>query len=218
MTRLLLAEDHTVVREALRASLQEAGFEVVGAVGDGVAAVSCALATLPDVVLMDVSLPASDGISATRELTARVPAVRVVVLTMFDDDETRQRAADAGAAGYLVKDCPMSRLVAVVRSVAEGATGLPASSWARGDRGSRRHELTRREIEVLRLAGAGASTAEIARHLFVSARTAKNHLASIYSKLGVRDRTQAVLAGLRLGIVELPGGAAARGGAETRPS
>lgn len=205
MTRVLLAEDHTVLREGLRRALEGAGLTVAGEAGDGEAAVVLTQRLLPDVVLMDVSLPGLDGIEATRRLRDLAPGVRVVILTMFDDAATVAAAAAAGAVGYLVKDCSTARLIGVVRAVASGATLLdpvPPARRAERAKAGQTLQLSKREIEVLQLVGAGASTAEVARSLFLSVRTVKNHLASIYAKLEVRDRTQAVVKGLRLGIIE----------------
>lgn len=210
MTRLLLVDDHTVLREGLAHALTAAGFEVVGEAGDGPAAL-CAIATLaPEVVLCDVSLPSMDGVEVTRRITADHPGVHVVMLTMFADGETLRAAVRAGAVGYLVKDCTTAEIADVVRAVAAGDTdmslGLARSllkaSGPTGDDDSGA-VLSKREIEVLQLVAKGASTEDVAEKLFISAKTVKNHLANIYDKMDTRDRTQAVLQGLRMGIVRL---------------
>jgi DNA-binding NarL/FixJ family response regulator len=206
--RVLLADDHAVLREGLRRCLEGAGLTVVGEAGDGISAVRAVEELAPDVVLMDVSLPGLDGIEATRQARARRPEVAVVMLTMFADGTTLREAVRAGAVGYVGKDSSTAEIVSVIRAVAAGqsalTTGLAGSLRAAAD-ADPDTVLSHREIEVLQLAAQGASTAEMARKLFISVKTVKNHLSSIYEKLDARDRTQAVLAGLRLGLVRAPG-------------
>ena len=206
--RVLLADDHTVLRDGLRRSLEAHGLDVVGEAGNGVEVVELAERLDPDVVLMDISLPVQDGIEATRQLRIRVPAAAVVMLTMFADGATLREALEAGAVGYLVKDCTTSEIVETVKAVAAGDTALSAElarSFLAAERGpgATDHALTRREVEVLGLLAGGASTAQVAAELFISAKTVKNHLAHIYEKLDTMDRTQAVLQAVRLGIVRL---------------
>lgn len=206
--RVLLADDHTVLRDGLRRSLEAYGLEVVGEASDGAEAVELAEQLLPDVVLMDVSLPVQDGVEATRQLRARAPGIAVVMLTMFADGATLREALGAGAVGYLVKDCTTAEIVDTVSAVAAGETVLSAElakSFLAADRGrgTTDHALTRREVEVLRILAAGASTSQVASELYISAKTVKNHLAHIYKKLDAMDRTQAVLQAVRLGIVRL---------------
>lgn len=210
MTRLLLVDDHTVLREGLAHALSAMGFDVVGEAGDGPAALAAVAALSPEVVLCDVSLPSMDGVEVTRRITAEHPGVHVVMLTMFADGETLRAAVRAGAVGYLVKDCTTAEIAEVIRAVAAGDTamslGLARSllkaSVAAGD-GDNDAVLSNREIEVLQLIAQGASTEDVAEKLFISTKTVKNHLANIYEKMDTRDRTQAVLQGLRLGIVRL---------------
>ena len=206
--RVLLADDHTVLRDGLRRSLEAYGLDVVGEASDGAEAVELAAQLLPDVVLMDVSLPVQDGVEATRQLRARAPGVAVVMLTMFADGATLREALRAGAVGYLVKDCTTAEIVDTVTAVAAGETVLSAElaqSFLAADRGrgTTDHALTPREVEVLRILAAGASTSQVASELYISAKTVKNHLAHIYKKLDAMDRTQAVLQAVRLGIVRL---------------
>ena len=170
--RVLLADDHTVLREGLRRSLEAAGLEVVGEAGDGASAVALAEKVRPDVVLMDVSLPVQDGIEATRQLRRRRPEVAVVMLTMFADGATLREALDAGAVGYLVKDCTTAEIVETVTAVASGDTALSAElagSFLAAGRGEAtpEHALTPREVEVLQLLARGSSTAQVATELFI---------------------------------------------------
>lgn len=207
--RVLLADDHRMLRESLRRSLEDAGIEVVGEVADGREAVELAEVLRPDVVLMDVTMPVLDGIEATREIRQRAPEVAVVVLTMHSDREVLVRAIRAGAAGYLVKDCSVEEVAATLRAVAAGETALSpelaASMLAEARQLADAPEglITKREVEVLQLIADGLSTTEVARRLYISVKTVKNHLASIYQKLDSRDRTQAVVRAVRLGIIHL---------------
>jgi DNA-binding NarL/FixJ family response regulator len=218
MTSVLIADDHQLLRQALRRALEDAGLRVVSEAGDGEEAVRLVQQDRPDVVVMDVTMPVLDGIEATRRIHAATGESRVLVLTMHDEDALRVKALRAGAVGFLTKDCAMQEVVETVRRVADGdtvfspeiAAAMMSEFPVNGGRPTNGHTddvvespLTRREREILQLVADGHSTAEIARTLFISAKTVKNHLASIYSKLDSRDRTQAVLSGMRLGIVQL---------------
>lgn len=210
--RLVLADDHTMLREGLRRSLEEAGFDVVGEASDGEEAIQLATDLDPDVVLMDVSMPVVDGIEATRAIAGAGLRSAVVMLTMHADHDVLARAVKAGATGYLVKDCTTDEIVRVVRQAAEGETALTPELAASMLTEVQRLEpepveadggVSRREVEVLQLIAEGASTSEVAERLFISVKTVKNHLASIYHKLDSRDRTQAVLRAVRMGIIRL---------------
>jgi two-component system, NarL family, response regulator DegU len=212
VTRLLLADDHRMLRDSLRRSLEERGFDVVGEAADGAEAVRMAQALRPDVVLMDVSMPALDGVEATRQISRVVPSSQVVMLTMHADGDVMARAIQAGAVGYLVKDCSMDDVVAAVRVAASGESvlspGLASSMLADVKRSERASAadgptISAREEEVLQLVADGLSLPEVAAALFISVKTVKNHLASIYAKLDARDRTQAVLRAVRMGIIRL---------------
>ncbi|MDP9419887.1 MAG: response regulator transcription factor [Actinomycetota bacterium] len=210
MIRLLLADDHRILREGLRRSLEALGLEVMGEAGDGGEAVELAGSLQPDVVLMDVTMPVLDGVEATRRIRQAHPEVRVVMLTMHADDATMAQAIRAGADGYLVKDCSTDEIAGLVRKVAAGQTAVSrdvAVSMLREVRRTRSDMLeepvSKREEEVLQLIADGCSSAEVAERLFISQKTVKNHLASIYHKLDARDRTQAVLRAVRMGIVRL---------------
>lgn len=214
MTRVLLADDHQMLRQAVRRALEDSGHTVVGEAADGSEAVELTAALQPEVVLMDVSMPVLDGIEATRRIAATGSSARILVLTMHDEDALRARAIRAGAAGFLTKDCELREVVDAVRAVASGEVLVspdiaqamlaqfpeePVANEVVDNNGP----LTRREKEVLQSVADGHSTTEIGRELFISVKTVKNHLASIYAKLDARDRTQAVISGVRLGIVHL---------------
>jgi DNA-binding NarL/FixJ family response regulator len=211
--RLLLADDHRMLREGLRRSMVDEGFDVVGEADNGEDAVRMAAELQPDVVLMDVSMPEMDGVEATRAIRATDTATQVIMLTMHADHDVLAEAIRAGASGYLVKDCSTDEVADAVRMAAQGDTALSPQlaatmldevrrlavpSPAEEDR-----VITKREEEVLQLIADGCSTPEVAERLYISQKTVKNHLASIYQKLDARDRTQAVLQAVRMGIVRL---------------
>ncbi|MFT7600905.1 MAG: DNA-binding NarL/FixJ family response regulator [Acidimicrobiales bacterium] len=209
--RLMLADDHRMLREGLRRSMAERGFEIVGEARDGAEAVELAAALRPDVILMDVTMPGLDGVEATRQIKSRQSDVRIIMLTMHADQDVLAEAIRAGANGYLVKDCSTDEIASAIETVAGGETALSprlaASMLAevrrQGDSAEADRIITKREEEVLQLIADGCSTPEVAEQLYISQKTVKNHLASIYQKLDARDRTQAVLAAVRMGIVTL---------------
>jgi two-component system, NarL family, response regulator DegU len=210
MSTLLLVDDHQLLRQTLRRAVEEAGFDVVGEAGDGQEAVRLARELQPELVLMDVTMPVLDGIEATRRVRACSPESRVVILTMHGEEDVVQKALRAGAVAYLVKDCTMQQVAETLTQVAAGDTDLSAD-LARSmltelpgpQTAPAGAVLSQREEEVLQLFADGCSTTEVARRLYISAKTVKNHLASIYEKLDARDRTQAVLTAVRMGIVRL---------------
>jgi signal transduction histidine kinase/DNA-binding NarL/FixJ family response regulator len=207
--RLLIADDHPVVRDGLRGMLaSEADFEVVGEAGSGAEAVRLTERERPDVVLMDLQMPEVDGATATAEIARRFPETRVLVLTTYDTDADILRAVEAGATGYLLKDTPRERLFPAIRSAARGETVLApavATRLVNRMRVPAEEALTSREIEVLELVARGASNADAAATLFISEATVKTHLLHIFGKLGVDDRTAAVVQALQRGIIALPG-------------
>ena len=211
--RLLIVDDHPVVRTGLRGMFEtDPGFVVVGEAADGAAAVGQVVATRPDLVLMDLQMPVMDGVTAIariRELPGPPP---VLVLTTFDSDNQILRAVEAGAAGYLLKDAPRETLFAAVRSAVAGGSPLAPSVAARlmhrlapvpvGGA----EALSGRELEVVALVARGASNKEIAHALRISEATLKTHLGHIFEKLGVTDRTSAVTRAIERGLIELPRG------------
>jgi DNA-binding NarL/FixJ family response regulator len=211
--RVLLADDQTLVRGGFRMILRaEPDFEVVGEAADGAEAIDLARQLHPDVVLMDVRMPGTDGIEATRRITAgRSESPRVLVLTTFDLDEYVFDALRAGASGFLLKDAPEEQLIAGIRIVAARASLFaPAVTRRLIERFAGTPppqppaaiaDLTPRELEVLRLVARGLSNAEIAAELILSEHTTKTHVAHILSKLDLRDRVQAVVAAYESGIV-----------------
>ena len=206
--RVLLVDDHQLLRQAVRQALEHAGMDVVAEAGDGSEAVRLANEIAPDVVVMDVSMPVLDGVEATRRIHAVHPELPIVVLTMHGEDAQRREAIEAGATGFLTKDVSMQDVVRTVHQAAAGDTALSrelASTILTELRApdTRTSPLTRREEEVLQLIADGLSTPEVAAQLYISVKTVKNHLASIYQKLDSRDRTQAVLRAVRMGIVHL---------------
>jgi DNA-binding NarL/FixJ family response regulator len=218
--RVLIADDEKLMRSGLRAILvAEPDIEVAGEAGDGLEAIASAERLRPDLVLMDVRMPNLDGLAATERLLARVKDVRVVMLTTFDLDEYVYEALRAGASGFVLKDAPADQLLTAIRVVAEGQALLAPSitrrliaEYARRPRAAGRpdrlHELTERELEVMRLMAGGLSNAEIAKHLIVGEATIKTHVSRILAKLGLRDRTQAVVLAYESGLVQ-PGNPAA---------
>ena len=211
--RIVIADDDPLVRMGLRAILgSEPGWEVVAEAGDGEQALAAVREHVPDVVLMDVRMPTMDGLAATRAITSEGLATAVLVLTTFEVDEYVFDAMRAGAAGFVLKRVPPTELIEAVRIVAAGESLLfPASTRAVIERFATSEavdmpELTEREQVVLRELARGRSNQEIASGLFVSVETVKSHVASILMKLGVRDRTQAVIVAYESGFVQ-PGSA-----------
>lgn len=194
---VLLVDDHQMVRAGL-ATLLDATDDivVVGQAGDGREAVEVAASTLPDVVLMDLSMPVLDGVEATRQVLADQPEVKVVVLTSFSDRDRVTAALSAGAVGYLLKDCDPADLLAAVRSAAAGHAPLdPRVARVLLPSGESRPQdhLSPREVEVLRLVAQGLANKQIGRRLGITERTVKAHLGRVYRVLDVADRTSAAL-------------------------
>jgi DNA-binding NarL/FixJ family response regulator len=217
--RVLIVDDQALLRQGFRMILtREPDIEVVGEAQDGVHAVAAAAMWTPDVVLMDIRMPVMDGVEATRQIISAHPATRVLVLTTFDLDEYAFGALQAGASGFLLKDVPPAELAAAIRTVASGDAVVsprvtrrlldqcahlldaPPDAAAADPALAR---LTDREREVLVAVADGLSNIEIARRLFVSEATVKSHVGRVLSKLGLRDRVQAVVFAFQTGIVRV---------------
>ena len=215
--RVLLVDDEAMIRTGLRMVLEaESDIEVVGEAGDGAQAVTAAATLRPDVVLMDVRMPRLDGLAATQQILAANPAVKVVVLTTFNEDSYVRDALRLGASGFLLKVAPPERLVDAIRVAANGdalidplvtrqviaalAYNMPDPLAA--DSPPALGQLTVREAEVLRMLARGKSNAEIAADLVVGDATVKTHVARVLMKLGLRDRVQAVIYAYEHGLVQ----------------
>jgi DNA-binding NarL/FixJ family response regulator len=209
--RILIADDHAVFREGLRFVLgSEPDMEVVGEAATGREAVERAAGLGPDVVLMDIQMPDTNGIEATRRILGANSNVGVVVLTMFEDDDSVFSAMRAGARGYVLKGADPSEILKVVRAVAEGEAYFGAEIARRltdffsaprpASPAEPFPELTAREREVLDLIAQGHNNARIARLLFVSPKTVRNHISNIFTKLQIADRTQAILRAREAGL------------------
>ncbi|GAT65069.1 response regulator transcription factor [Planomonospora sp. ID91781] len=215
--RIVIADDQAMVRAGLKLVVEsEPGMEVVGEAADGLEAVAVARRTRPDIVLMDISMPRMDGLTAARQLLDQPDPPRVVMLTTFDTDENLYAALRAGTSGFLLKVSPPEQLVEAVRVVVGGdalldpavTTRVIASFAGRHEPAPppRLGELTPRELEVLRFLARGLTNAEIAKELFVGEATVKTHVARVLMKLHLRDRAQAVVFAYESGVVR-PGAA-----------
>ncbi|MFC4243769.1 response regulator [Gryllotalpicola reticulitermitis] len=204
--RVLVADDHPIVRSGVVATLAAApDMDVVGEAVDGVDALAQAEASAPDVVLMDLRMPALGGAAATERLLATANPPRVLVLTTYDTDDDIIAAIEAGASGYLLKAAPAEEILAAVRAVAAGRTALAPSIAAalvgRLRSAKTTPRLSARELEVLKLVAAGHSNARIAAELFISEATVKTHLLHVFEKLDVTARTRAVTRAQELGVL-----------------
>lgn len=214
--RVMLVDDHALFREGTRQLLcQEEDIDVVGEAGNGLEAIAVARATAPDIILMDIVMPRLNGVEATKQIKRTNPTTAVLVLSAYDDERYILGLLEAGAAGYLLKNVSGQELVQAIRAVYAGESVLhPAvtarllamaahSKAGRGGIAERGAALTEREMGVLRLAAKGHSNKEIARELSLSLATVKAHLVSIFNKIGVGSRTEAVLEALRRGWVDV---------------
>jgi DNA-binding NarL/FixJ family response regulator len=207
-TTVLLVDDHVMFRQSLRRALEADGFRVIGEASDGGGAITMALHHRPDVILMDVSMPNVNGVDATRQITRADNRQRIVMLTMHVDREVIDDAIRAGAVGYVTKDSGIMDVITALRLAANGDRAMsPKLAQLMLAAATTDHNdepiISQREAEVLQLIADGLGTTEIAEQMFISQKTVKNHLASIYDKLNARDRTQAVLTAVRMGIIKL---------------
>lgn len=207
--KVLLVDDHQVVRQGLRTFLElHDDIEVIGEAADGETAVELAAKLQPAVVLMDLVMPRLDGIAATRLIKAAEPEVQVIALTSFAEDDKVIPAIRAGASSYLLKDVSPDALVQAIRAVERGETPLHPDvarklmEQVRGGTAAVPDQLTARELDVIRLVGQGRSNSEIAEVLVISQKTAKTHISNILGKLGLQDRTQLAIYAIRNGLTE----------------
>jgi DNA-binding NarL/FixJ family response regulator len=215
MIRVLVCDDQAIVCEGLQVILESDNeIEVVGIAHDGSEAVEKVASTKPQVVLMDLKMPGTNGIHATREITKHYPDVRILVLTTYDADEWLFDAIRSGASGYLLKNTAPRELIAAVKGTASGKTHIDpdvagklfvhvarAEATSRPNTNSEIEELSDREREVLQLISKGLNNRQIAEQLFLSEGTVRNYVSSIFTKLNVSDRTQAALVAVRYGIM-----------------
>ena len=211
--RVLLVDDHDLFRTGLKNLLEEHGVQVVGEAPNGQTALRLVPELVPDVVIMDLNMPGLSGVETTRHLTGMAPLARVVVLTISVDDEDVMDAVMAGACGYLLKDSSIDELLTGIRAAADGESlispqiavkllqRLRSQGKSEDAAETIRAELSDREIEVLKLIANGKDNAEIARELFISPKTVKNHISNILMKLQIENRIQAAVYAVRSGIV-----------------
>jgi DNA-binding NarL/FixJ family response regulator len=208
--RVLTVDDHRLVREGLTNLLRiHPDIDVVGEASDGDEAVAKARTLDPDVILMDISMPGMNGITATKLIKKEMPRIKIIMLTMLDQEGYVYEAVKSGATGYLLKNTGLEELVKAIKEVLKGGATLHAEAQAQllkeyvfmARKNQDTYGLSDREIEVLQLLADGMSNKEIAGRLFISTQTVKTHIAHIFDKLGVSDRTEAVAAALRRGLV-----------------
>ena len=205
--RILIADDHALFREGLRKILEvEEDIKIVGEAKDGAETLELAERLKPDVILMDISLPGPNGIRITRQIKKRYRKVYVIMLSMYEDTAHIIESFQAGASGYIIKTRPSGELIETIRSVSKEGVSIPPiieHKLLKGIRepdfiGARKRvKLTKREVKILKLVASGNTNKEIASKLFISEKTVKNHLNHIYRKLGVKNRAQAVVEGLK---------------------
>jgi DNA-binding NarL/FixJ family response regulator len=211
--KVIICDDQVIVREGLEMLLKlEPDIQIVGTAGDGVEVIELAEKEKPDLILMDLKMPIVNGVEATRQIRAKHPEIKVLVLTTFDDDEWVADAVQAGASGYLLKDTPRDELVKAIRGTVEGKAYVDpkvagkilekASSRQTQPSAQITRNLTEREIDILRLIAKGLNNADIAGRLFLSEGTVRNNVSAILTKLGVSDRTQAAVIAIQHGLTD----------------
>ena len=209
--RILVADDHALFREGLRSILElKEDIKIVGEARDGVEALGLADRLKPDLILMDISLPGPNGIRVTRQIKKRCRKVHVIMLSMYEDAAHITESFQAGASGYVIKTYPSGELIETIRSVFREGVSIPSCiehKLLKGIRkpdflsGTKRLDLTKKEVKVLKLVAFGKTNKEIAKKFSVSEKTVKNHLNHIYRKLGAKNRAQAVVEGLKRGYI-----------------
>ncbi|MFA4948490.1 MAG: response regulator transcription factor [Candidatus Krumholzibacteriia bacterium] len=211
--RIVIVEDHTIVREGLRPLLEGRGIEIVGEAGDGLEAVKLAKELVPQVVIMDVALPRLGGIEATRRIVKASPDMKVIMLTIHDEPQYVFKSLEAGAKGYLVKEAPLEELMTAIKAVMRGETYLSSNfppglidSYVkmakRGKKADEFSQLTRREREILQHIAEGQTSPQIAKLLFISKKTVENHRANIMEKLDIHDTVGLVRYAIKIKLVE----------------
>lgn len=215
MIRVVVADDHSLFRDGLVSLLEAAGYEIVGQVGDGQAAVEMVLETRPDLVLLDLAMPVLNGHEALKEIRASAPEVKIVVLTVSDEDADLRRAIQAGAQGYLLKSLNADQFLELLAGLQEGEAAITRKMTAQlmaqmadstTDEAPPAEILTARERQLLQLVSQGFSNRAIAQKLSISHNTVKYHLKNILQKLGVQNRTEAVAIAIRDGWLNQKGG------------
>lgn len=212
--RVLLADDHQILRDGIRRGLEAAGEEIVGEANNGEEAVALARETVPDMVVMDLSMPVLDGVEATRRITEELPSVKVIVLSMHDDPARTRAALEAGAIGYLTKGTSFADVLDTLRRAMAGeevlsphiaASMLEAVTQLQSEQKADATEelLSDRQVEILQMIANGLSTKQVARELGITQKTVHNHLNAIYRRLDAQSLTHAVLSAVRLGIIDL---------------
>jgi len=211
--RIVIVEDHTIVREGLRPLLEGRGVEVIGEAGDGLEAVGIVRELAPQVVIMDVALPRLGGIEATRRIVKGNPDMKVIMLTIHDEPQFVFKSLEAGAKGYLVKEAPLEELMTAIKAVMRGETHLSSNfppslieSYVkmakRGKKADEFSQLTRREREILQHIAEGRTSPQIAKALFISKKTVENHRANIMEKLDIHDTAGLVRYAIKIKLVE----------------
>lgn len=209
--RILIADDHTMVREGLRKLLQtDASIEIIDEVGDGQGAINVARKEKPDIILMDINMPGTSGLAATLIIKKELPTIKVIAITIYEDEEVVEMVK-AGVSAYILKDVAGSELISTIHKVMAGEVVIHPrvaqrliKELVRNDNKKDEIKLTRREKDVLALLVQGSNNRKIANIMFISEKTVKNHLTSIFRKLGVKDRTQAAVYAIRNHMVEVP--------------
>lgn len=213
MTRVLVADDHSLFRDGIVSLLQAAGFEVVGQAGDGETAITAVTELHPDLVLLDIDMPGMSGLTALQHIKDKAPDTKVVMLTVSDSDKDLLDAIQSGASGYLLKDLDAGEFVELLDGLQRGEAPMTRKTASRlleklstesREKQGDRFALSDREIEVLRLVARGLANKAIATRLSISENTVKYHLKNILQKLNVRNRTEAVSQAFRTGLVEPP--------------
>ncbi len=211
--RVLIADDHALFRDGITSLLEAAGFEVIGQVGDGQAAIDSVTSLQPDLALIDISMPICNGLEALEQIKSKSPETRIVILTVSDEDADLFTAIEAGADGYLLKSLGSDEFISSLRALEKGELSITRKTATRlieglvrnPENGNNKDKLiTERELELLCLVAGGLTNKAIAQELSISENTVKYHLKKILQKLGAQNRTEAVSSAISLGLIEPP--------------